>query len=447
MHSFWLYLNSVLIALVSIIPLYLLHWDYKSVSIWDNVFEYVCKDSTKIITCSIIYGVIENGLFFGGFFILYQTICHYHWKWRYHSDITNLLNQITNNNNNNKSEEKSKSIEETTKNMGYKIDPLFITFPWLISPILKWNSFTNFIIHLSYFITYYNLDSLIENEDEIQIENEMEQFPINNIDNNNDVFSLWNYKLSDMDLKLNWPKIINPFPSNFDYEQDIIGYYSVFRTFWSFLIWMILDYILWKENVGLTYLFETGINKIMQQYTKEHCKMINDLLLPHVIYIKDLSNLILSYHGSRPLEQFILIKVKLHECLKYFKLELLFNILTLFTVLASSLRIYYNPVMVNLMNPICYILGITAFIIFVIILVFNGVGSDALHLLREFEEIFTYSTEIGVIVLSITWACIIWKNMRDKKVALVTQQSRSLVKDFLKKIFQNDSNQQLLSNL
>ena len=125
---------------------------------------------------------------------------------------------------------------------------------------------------------------------------------------------------------------------------------------------------LWKESMGLTYLFETGINRVMEQYTKEHCSMISDLLLPHVWYIKDLSDLIVSYHGQRPLEQFILIKVKLHECLKYFKLELLFNILTLFTVTASSLRIYYNPVMVNLMNPLCYILGITAFVIFVVIL-------------------------------------------------------------------------------
>ena len=82
----------------------------------------------------------------------------------------------------------------------------------------------------------------------------------------------------------------------------------------------------------------------------------------------------------------------------------------------------------------------------VVILVFNGVGSDALHLLREFEQIFNYSTEIGVIVLSILWAILVWKNMRDKKVSLVQQQSRSLVKDFLRRIFQNDNKNNKCSN-
>ena len=92
----------------------------------------------------------------------------------------------------------------------------------MVSPILKWNAFTNFLIHLSYFITYYNLDSLITNDNEhqeIQVKVEQE------INNDDITISLWNYKLSDIDFKLNWPKIVNPFPNDFDYEQDIIGYY------------------------------------------------------------------------------------------------------------------------------------------------------------------------------------------------------------------------------
>eukprot|EP01084_Bolivina_argentea_P308578 533628_1 len=419
-----LYFSTTLIGCLSGIILYFLHWNFSSKSVWDTVYEMSCTNSQNVITCSIIYGLFENMIFFTGLICVYQIICHWHWKWRYHSDIRNLINKMNehkSNNNDNNAPKQSKPIEETTRGLGYNLDPLIITFPWLMSPILKWNSLTNLLIHLSYYITYYNLPSISNTSDSAT---DIEPYS-------------WKITYSEIEIiELNFPKIINPFPADYNYNDNLTLHYSVFRTLWSFVIYCVLDYILWKERYGLTYLFETGINKVMQQYAEEHCALIDDLLLTHVQYIKDLSKLIVEFHGNR-LEQFILIKVKLHECLKYFKLELLFNILTVFTVLASSMRIYYTPVVVNLMNPVCYILGITAFVILVVILVFNGIGSDAMHLLREFEQVFNYSTHIGAIVFCLIWGVVVWKNMRQKKVALMQQQSRSLVKDILNKIFQD----------
>ena len=416
-----LYTQSIVIALISVVLFYYLHWNFSSKSVWDNAFEGVCRDSQHIIACSLIYGAIENTVFFIGLFVCYQLICHYFWKWRYESDITNIISEMAKceNPQRKSSDYKAQPIEETTKKMGYSynLDPFILFCPYLISPILKWSSMTNLLIHLSYYITYRNLP-----------------FPD---DDSKEQSGPWRIHYSEIEIiQLNWPKIINPFPEGYAYETDITLHYSIFRSVWTFLIWTCIDFVLWRGDYGLVYLFETGINNVMQRYTKLHCQMINDLLLQHVEHIGDLARLIVSFHGDGPLEQFVLIKVKLHECLKQFQLELLFNILTAFTVIASSLRIYYIPVMVNLMNPICYVLGITAFIVLVAILVFNGVGSDAMHLLREFEELFNYCTQIGAIVLSVLWSMIVWRNMQQKKEDLIEQQNKSLIKEFMDRVFE-----------
>ena len=128
--------------------------------------------------------------------------------------------------------------------------------------------------------------------------------------------------------------------------------------------------------------------------------------------------------------------MKLHECLKLMDIGMLFNVLTVCTVSILSMRFYSIPVVVNLINPICYMLGMAALFMFALILFFNGIGSDALHLLQEFDELLNYSSYFGVSVLVTVWAVIVWRNMQKKKEDLLNQQTNSMLKDFLKKVFE-----------
>merc|ERR1719242_2548103 len=125
---------------------------------------------------------------------------------------------------------------------------------------------TNFLIHCSFYITFYNLPFL-ESADSLHSQSELESNsnPFSTADAMDDDKS-WMLSYADITfIELNWPRMVNPFESGY---VNLTLEYAVFRSIWSFLMWYILDYILWHRHYGLTYLFETGINDVTQRYTK-----------------------------------------------------------------------------------------------------------------------------------------------------------------------------------
>ena len=237
-HSRSMYLISGVIVLIAILTLYALGIDSNTPerSLWDHTFEFTCAKSSSITACALVFGLIENAIFFGLIFTLYRIWIYYHWKWRYQSDISDLIVELT------KLDEqqgepifadvftvnpskKIRPVEESTKNMGYKIDPFVLLFPWLCSPILKWNAMSNFLIHCSFYITFWNLPNLES------------AAPLTSSESLEDIQDKSNSNILDLHfLELNWPKMVNPFESGY---TNLTLEYAVFRTFSNFLIFLL----------------------------------------------------------------------------------------------------------------------------------------------------------------------------------------------------------------
>ena len=263
-------------------------------------------------------------------------------------------------------------------------DSIILSFPWLISPILAFHSLTSCIIDISLLFSLY--DSQSTDNDENYIFNEYQQQKCN-----------------------------------------------LCRTMISFIIWIILDTVLWKES-QLIYLFEYQPNRAIKCiFGSNYTESINNILLKHVGFVDDLSTLILSYLDLDINWRLMEIKESIYNNLNKSNLNEPFLYLAVINAVVSGYRLFMTPSAVIMLFPVMVFIGAVAIILLIFLLIFallllisGGSNSSSSTIdcgkgnnnCPECKECFCgcpkFYACLGMILSGILWTAFVWFIMKLK---------------------------------